>query len=218
MMAKIRPISVSTIIGQLDKPGLKAWANALGLKGIPLDGYFNEVTEAGKLAHQHILSLLGGPEPTTKFDPQSVIGRHVARMLDKFDEWTTGKIFEAHFVEKTLESPLGYYGRLDWFGVLDGQRTVMDIKSADAVYAESYLQLAAYHKLLEENGNLVDRAIVLLVPRDKEDMPVTPVEIPSDLLEASKASFMDLLRLYRTMAPLRSHFSALSTKKKKEAA
>jgi hypothetical protein len=219
MMGKKGMISVSTVTGQLDKPGLKYWSNALGLKGIALNQYLSETTEAGKIAHQFILSRLGGPNPTMRVDPKSVIGIHVHRMLAKFDEWISDKTFEPHFVEKTFESSSSmYYGRLDWAGILDGKRTVLDIKSADEVYQESYLQLSAYRELLIENEWPVERAIVLLVPRDKEDMPVTPVEIPDDLLEAGVASFLGLLRLYQTMAPLRSYFSKRSSQKEKEAA
>jgi hypothetical protein len=216
MMGKKGLISVTTIVGQLDKPALKSWANTIGLKGISISAYFSETAEAGKIAHQYILSRLGGPNPTTRFDKNSVIGGHVARMLAKFEEWVAGRTFETHFIEKTFESAHGYYGRLDWAGILDGKRTVLDIKSADDVYQESCLQLAGYRELLVENGWPVERAVVLLVPREKEDMPVTPIEISDELLEAGAASFMELLTLYRTLQPLRSYFSARGAQKKKD--
>jgi hypothetical protein len=210
-------LSVTTITGQLDKPGLKYWANDIGLKGITIKEYFSETAEAGNIAHEYILSKIGGPAPTIHFDRRSPIGKHVVNMLAKFENWAVGKAFEAHFVEKEFVSSQGYYGRLDWAGILDGQRTLIDIKSADEVYQESYLQLSAYRDLLLENGWPVDRAVVLLVPRDKEDMPVTPVEIPDDLLEAGTVSFYELLKLYQTLKPLRSHFAARKRDKEEAA-
>jgi hypothetical protein len=215
-MGKNGLISVSTIISQLDKPALKQWANALGLKGVSLNAYYSETAEAGKIAHQYILAQLGGPKPTTDYRPQSIIGEHVDRMLAKFRAWGEGHMFHADFVEATLESPLGFYGRPDWAGTLDGKRTVLDIKSADDVYIEYFLQISAYWDLLQANKWEPERAIILLVPRDRQNMPVTPVELPNDLVESGSLVFLELLQVYRSLAPLKKYFSARSAQKKND--
>lgn len=215
-MAKKGLVSITTLINQLDKPALKIWANGIGLKGIKLNEYYSETAEAGRIAHQYILSLLGGPTPTTKYILGSAVGLHVMRMISKFKTWLDGKPFGAHFVEQELESIDGYHGRIDWAGVLDGQRTLLDVKSADEVYSDSYLQLSAYRDLLRENGWPVERVGVLLVPRDKESMPVRLIEIPVDLLDAGSQSIQDLLCLYHTMKPLRAFFTERDAQKKKE--
>jgi hypothetical protein len=207
MMGKKGLISVTTITGQLDKPGLKYWANSLGLAGTALKDYFSETAEAGKIVHQNILDMLSGHGASIDVDPFSTIGKHVKKMMDKFKAWLPGKSFHMELCEETLESANGYYGRLDWYGILDGKVTLMDIKSADAPYQENFLQLAGYYMLLRENGHEPEQAIILLVPRDDDLMPVTPVIVPPDMLNTSMEIFSTLVQLNKVSAPLRSYFS-----------
>ena len=62
-----------------------------------------------------------------------------------------------------------YGGTLDWYGLLDGRPTLIDFKTSGAIYDDHLYQLAAYHRLLVENGHEVDEVRVLRLSRDKDE-------------------------------------------------
>lgn len=55
-------------------------------------------------------------------------------------------------IEKPLHSGMGFCGTADRFGIVDGQLSVVDIKSTAAIYPAVGLQLAAYQRLGLDNG------------------------------------------------------------------
>ena len=77
------------------------------------------------------------------------------------------KVLEARIVEVPLVSAkMGYGGTPDWYGLVDGIPTLLDIKTSAQVYAEHWIQLAAYRLLLQEAGHEVAQVGVLHLPRN----------------------------------------------------
>ena len=67
---------------------------------------------------------------------------------------------------------MGYGGTPDWYGLLDGIPTVLDLKTG-GLYPEQLVQAAAYRLLLVEAGHKVDRLLLLRAPRTLSGHPET---------------------------------------------
>jgi hypothetical protein len=143
--------SVTTIIGGvLAKPALIKWAHGLGLKGIDMDSYRDELADIGKLAHRMILDHLRGEKTdTTHYSPAQVDLAENAFI--KYLEWEKGHRVEPVLIEQPLVSELhGFGGTPDFYGKVDGVWTIIDYKTGKGIYFEYWLQLAAYRELIEE--------------------------------------------------------------------
>jgi hypothetical protein len=66
-------------------------------------------------------------------------------------------VIEAHMVS----SELGYAGTLDRIMRIDGKSYLVDIKTSGSIYPSYWLQLAAYRRLLDHGGLLVDEVAIL---------------------------------------------------------
>lgn len=142
--------SVTTILGALDSPGLDRWRVKQALNGI--DPYADRgAADAGTLCHAAIAWTLD-PEhfkaPDTRGYPEMVIAEAVAAHRC-FKLW-----LEAHEVRPILiehvmvNKALGYGGTLDLFAEIDGRPEVLDFKTSKAIYADYFIQAAAYAQLL----------------------------------------------------------------------
>lgn len=153
---------VTTILGILNKPALLAWAWRLGDQGIEMNSYRDDLAGVGKLVHSMILEHY---DPNRTFDPAEFTPRdhdRAANSFLSFLEWE-----KHHLVEPVLlETPLvheaeAYGGTLDFYGRVDGLKTLMDFKSGSGIYEEAYYQAAAYRELLK-NGHPLDEPLPLL--------------------------------------------------------
>ena len=71
-----------------------------------------------------------------------------------------------------LETPLvheqhSYGGTLDFYGVVDGKKTLMDFKSGSGIYEEAFYQAAAYRELLMNGHALGKEPIPLLLDTEQ---------------------------------------------------
>jgi hypothetical protein len=208
--------SVTTIAGQLDKPGLVSWAHKLGLAGVTdLRGHRDALKKAGNLMHELIGTCLTGaaigpvyfadinPEgiykltDTSEYTDEEIelsrpIFKRAASLLAAISPMTTG-LMEYSMVSEAHQ----FGGRLDWYGVAgeDGPLTLMDIKIGKEVYAETIIQLAAYRGLLLELGNKVERVCAARIgptPDDGEEMRV----LKEEELDAAWKTFLHLRAVY----------------------
>lgn len=82
-------------------------------------------------------------------------------------------------IEKSMYNPVGKYcGTLDRVGMLDGKKTIVDIKTSSAIQKVLYgAQLNLYRMMAHENGIEAERLVILHLTKDKG---YKLIEIPID--------------------------------------
>jgi hypothetical protein len=164
-----RLCGVTTITGLLSKPQLLAWANRIGLEGLKMDAYVDDLASVGTLAHAMIISHLTGEKLDTNEYSHNDIDRAENAMIS-FLEWHKNNPIEVVLSEQPLISEKYQFGGTpDIYGTLNGQQVTIDIKTGSGLYADYLLQVTGYKMLLEENGHKVDKAILLRVGRDESE-------------------------------------------------
>jgi hypothetical protein len=160
--------SVTQIIGLgwAKGDGLIAWANREGLAGRSHTEARDRAAMTGTIAHELVLARMGGPE--AQLEQYEADAIKSARIPEAHGvAWLRDKVLEACIVEVPLVSAkMGYGGTPDWYGLVDGIPTLLDIKTSAQVYAEHWIQLAAYRLLLQEAGHEVEQVGVLHLPRN----------------------------------------------------
>ena len=191
---------VTTVLGVINKPALVKWANNLGLQGIDSSAYVDETARIGTLAHEMIQEYLGGPVVDRGAYTKDQIDA-AENALISFFEWERHQE-GAKMVTRAIELPLvseayRFGGTIDWYGEIGGRMWLVDIKSSKGLFTEHELQVAAYYKMLQENGYAVDGVRLLRVGRTEDegfdDHVLSPVK-----LDAGWEVFENALRLYRT--------------------
>ena len=189
---------VTTVLGVISKPALVKWANNLGLQGIDSTGYVDALASVGTLAHEMIQEYLGGPLwDRGGFTPTETDAAENAVL--SFFEWerVNGVRMETEAIELQLVSREYLYGgTIDWLGLIDGKRWLVDIKTSKGLFPEHVYQVAAYHRLLAENGYGIDGVRLLRVGRS-EDEGFDDHIIGGDALAGAWDVFQSALSLYR---------------------
>jgi hypothetical protein len=186
--------SVSTIASGMDKPQLVKWANNLGLQGIDSNKYVDALANAGTLAHYLVECEFTGrnrdPEYMREFSPVDVDRAETS--LVKFSEWrgkNTVTVIASELEMVSEEHRFG--GRCDLVVDLNGVLTLVDLKTAKALYGASddkWAQVAGYWLLCHENGIDVKQAAILRIGRDPAEgfeyaeMPNIEVQVKRFLL------------------------------------
>lgn len=158
---------VTTITGVLNKPALVNWANNLGLQGIKVSAYVDDLATIGTLAHYmvqcHIEQRIINPD---NYTPNQIVS--ATRCFDKFLRWEKQHEVEYIFSEKQLVSDkLKVGGTLDIFAKVDGVWMLLDIKTCKAIYSDHYLQVGGgYSLLLEENLIPYEDVCIIRIGRD----------------------------------------------------
>jgi len=162
--------SVTTIIGRLAKPMLIKWAadtcinHALNMAGEPdADGYVrikrdeldrarsahtaikDEAADIGKTVHRYAEAVLTGTPMAMPDDPAS----HAA--IQAFQSWLSGQnVVPMALERRVLSQEMFYAGTCDFFGLINGELSVLDFKTGKAIYDDYWLQTEAYRLALEE--------------------------------------------------------------------
>ncbi len=124
-------IAVTRLIDLLDKPGLKYWANKIGLKGINLRDYEPEVQSQGNIGHNEI----------ENFIKNGVLFEG----YEKFEKAISG--FKVIGCEVDCNN--GFIcGRIDLILEREGKKIVVDIKRNKNIYLSTRLQLSTYKHLI----------------------------------------------------------------------
>lgn len=162
---------VTTVLGVLEKPALKYWANRIGLAGIEIRSYVDEKADIGTCAHYMIECEIKGVEPDLSIYSPFVVAA-AENSYFKWLQWKEGK--DIHFIasELVLISEVHRYGgTIDIYAEINGKRTLLDIKtSGSGIYPDMKHQTAGgYRLLLEENGYRVDEVKILRIGRDESE-------------------------------------------------
>ncbi|MHB9110430.1 MAG: hypothetical protein ACYDCO_25540 [Armatimonadota bacterium] len=143
---------VTTVLNCLEKPGLVPWSNKLGLDGIKVSEYKDELAQIGTLAHHLIICDLTGQTPDVReYTPaqQDQAAQSIASWL----AWRKVHTIEPILTEAPLVSEVYRYGgTLDLFAYIDGEPTLADLKTAKAIYSEMRTQVVAYSRLIAEHA------------------------------------------------------------------
>lgn len=174
---------------------LIAWANREGLQGRDFRAKRDEAAAIGTVAHEIVLSRIGGPPTVLERHDRKIVG--LARIpAHHAAEWTANHTVEAIMVEQAIiHKKMGYGGTPDWYGTVDGVKTLIDIKTSAGVYTQHWVQLAAYKLALEELGHTVERIAVLHLPR-KLSAAAKYLEGKPDLTEHYEDAWRLCLNLY----------------------
>lgn len=204
--------SVTTILGVLDKPALKIWANNIGLQGIKMSEYVDDKALIGTLAHYIIECYIKNIQPNfAEFNATDEQIEQAKKCADKFFEWENCQAefipiaSELHLVSEKYQ----YGGTTDCISILNGKLTLVDFKTSNAVYDEGRQQVSAYKNATNENFeiikpklqelgrnfNEIEQCIILRIGRD-ENEGFEYIEVPDNVLDIGFDIFLDCLSIY----------------------
>lgn len=167
--------NVSSILAIGDSNSLIKWSNYIGLNGINYQHVMNSAANIGTLTHLMIENYFADS------DEEVVNELNEKMLLCEEDELQSAKNAYEGFllwVEEQdglelIESEVAYVsdkynygGTLDWYGYLNNELILIDFKTSNNFSSKMFMQLAAYKNLLEENGNEVDKVIVLKLEKN----------------------------------------------------
>ena len=167
---------VTTILKRLNKPALMPWAakqTSDYVKKNAKEGmtkreivtladeakgayrrFTDEAADIGSIVHAYAEAKLKGEDaglPWEKDDNQAVM-----KACGAFDEW-----FKAHDVKclasemMIFSKSMFYAGTCDFYGYIDDELVVADLKTSSAIYHDYLLQLAAYQLAIQEEANVL---------------------------------------------------------------
>ncbi len=190
--------SVTQVLGASWSKGdaLIAWANREGLEGRSHTAARDAAATVGTIAHELALSGMGGASPDLSGFSESAIKAARIPHLHALG-WIDAHDVQGILVEQPLSSgKLGYGGTPDWYGLLDGVLTVLDIKTSKGIYPSHFVQCAAYAALLEDAGHQVERIAVLHLPRTISGHARQHIQ-EGEKLSRTKEGWQAVLRLYQ---------------------
>jgi len=171
----------TTITGVMDKPALVYWANNIGLQGIDVRKYVDELSITGTLAHYMVeCHLTGKTADMADYTPNQIDLAENAVL--KYFEWEKGKTIEPIGNEMALVSQKHRFGGMcDFYCNLNGVPTLIDFKTCKALYNEHFTQVVAYANLLTQNGYQVGDVRILRIGREEsegfEDRKVSNIDL-----------------------------------------
>jgi hypothetical protein len=176
---------VTTITGVMDKPALKKWANRLGLQGIEVEKYVDELAVIGTLAHYMIECHCKNQKPDLgDYTPNQI--SLAENSYIKWMFWKDSVKFEPVHNELALVSEKHQFGgTLDIIGRLNGKLTLVDIKTCKGIFGEHKTQVAGGYKILADDnetviGGKIEDIVICRVGRNEEEgfesIQVSPTE------------------------------------------
>jgi len=194
--SKGRVPGVTTITGVMNKPALVPWANKLGLQGVEVARYVDDLATIGTLAHYMIECHVKNEKPDLSDYSKNQIDSAENSFL-KFLEWEKKNDVEYIEAEMILVSEKHQYGgQIDIYAVVNGIYTLIDIKTCKGVYNDHFTQVGGgYALLLEENGHIVDDVRIIRVGRSDEE-GIEAEDVPVTKIDAHKKRFLLCRKLY----------------------
>ena len=155
-------VSVTTVLGVIEKPALRYWATKQVYWAMALDPSLSEkealaapfrksknAMRRGTLVHSMVEAYKHNQEYV------DTIAEPIRKYAQAFYNWVTDNSIEVLVQEKSLVSRrYCYAGTFDLLVRFknSGRVLVVDIKTGRSIYEEVFLQLSAYKHALEENG------------------------------------------------------------------
>jgi hypothetical protein len=205
--------SVTTILGILDKHALINWGincalnhvrdNRHRLEGHGLENVLEEArtahkdtskdaTDIGSLVHDAIEAYLKGD--TDPADSLHYSGPEEAvNCVNAFVSWyNDNEVKPIELEKKIINEEIGYGGRMDFLGYVNGKLTILDWKTSKAIYDEYRYQVGAYALAVPE----VERIAALRLDKQTGEWALKDF---SGRIEQSKTAFKLLTEVYYTL-------------------
>lgn len=209
---------VTNIVRIIDKPALRYWAvnkaieyiganlkAGVSLDEIQIKNLLNEAkiahtksttgaADLGSLIHEWIEKFLKAGLSKQPL-PKKPINKEMKNAIEGFLDWS--KQHKVKFISserKIYSRKHKYAGTLDAEAVVDGKATIIDFKTGNALYPESFLQAAAYLSAREEEDKTACEGgikIIRLAKGDKEKA-ITPFEVK----EVARKEIPNLLKVF----------------------
>jgi len=187
---------VTTVCGVLAKPALVPWAWGLGKQGIDYRKYTDDKADIGTLAHAMIMAEISGKKLDDAFAAD-----FTANQIDQAEnslistlEWLKGHKLADFRLEHQVVSRLGFGGTPDYYGKVDGVRTILDFKTGKDLYEDMWYQVAGYAVAILEEWLPVEQLMLVNVPRtEDENFTVQAVRSWGDQEEV----FLSCLQIYQ---------------------
>ncbi len=161
--------SVTTILNILSKPILLDRAWKCGWEDLDYREVQGSADDIATLARYLIACHLKGKTPNTSpYSPLEV--EKAKHCLTKYQRWEREHPMMPVIIEMPLVSEdFKYGGTPDLLAELDGGLSLVDFEIGKAVYRGSFYQLAAYWKLVTEQGWPLTTARVLGIGTDEDE-------------------------------------------------
>lgn len=157
----------------------------------------DEAAQLGVDVHKIIEDYINAKIANSSYEIPTDIKNAHKMALNSFFEWERQNDVKWEASEKIVYSKrYNYAGTLDILATVRGIRTLIDLKTSNAIYPESYfLQVCAYKYAYEEEkpDDPIPSMMILRIPKTKDDA-IETVFVP-DYIENAKA-FIYALALY----------------------
>ncbi len=147
----------TTIIGSnlgWSKNGLIHWAWDQGINGLDYRESRDKAADVGTVAHAMVEADFSGVAWGTLVDMRCVTDEQIYQALRAYDEfcnWRSVYKFKLTKSEHLLVSEKYQYGGQIDIAAVQGERSIIDIKTSNAIYEDHKIQIAAYNNLWNEN-------------------------------------------------------------------
>jgi len=191
---------VTTILGQLNKPQLLRWVYNLAVEGIKYWEITDKSKNIGTIAHYFIeCEILDQvPKDSNLHDFTIDEIKYAKKSFELFKKWLFNGEHDLEFLGSEIQlvsEAYGYGGTIDLLVKIDGELTLLDIKTGSGIYPEMKYQLAAYRQLYDEtHTDKIKKVLILHINYEKQDY----TEYYLDLTELNKLfnGFIYLLNFY----------------------
>jgi len=153
--------TVTTVLAQLNKPQLVAWAARLAQKGINWENVRNEASDIGTLTHTMAENFI--KNQPCDFSSHPCFPK-ANRAYQAFQEWNrVNKVRYLGAEISLVHRGKKFGGTVDIVAEVNDKITLIDLKTSSSLNEEYNYQVTAY-KFLLENGDLTDAGLVRTFP------------------------------------------------------
>ena len=169
----------------------------------------NAAADIGQMIHKWVSDYVKAISEK-KTPPKRPINKEMKAAIDGFFKWAKKvglKIMRSE--KKVYHNKHRYAGTLDLEGLVEGKRTIIDIKTGNALYPEAFLQASAYLKAREqETGKKYPGGVIVVrLSKKVEEAGKTIIEPfearKDDEVDIHFRAFLNCLQLYRWQAIMR---------------
>lgn len=203
----------TTIVGGWgeNKGTLMNWGWKMGLEGIDIYAYMNEMKKIGTLAHALITNGLIGEDTDMSGYSQQQIDAAENSLLSWY-EWEKNYKIKPILVEIPKVSEKYKFGTtIDIYAEINNVLEILELKSGSGIYESHFVQTSAQKQVLEENGYPVERVRILNIPRTEDESfleeIVTKLPIWWNI-------FKSLLKTYYEHNEIKPHYKKYKKEKK----
>lgn len=195
--------SVTTITKLVaDQSNLIAWANRMGLEGTDSTKYRDEAGRIGTLGHYMIESDLRDEDADlSEYSPAQI--DQASNAFIKYLTWKQEHTVEPVLVEEVMVSDkYRFGGTCDCLAYVNGQLTLLDIKTGSGPYKDMLVQVAAYRYLLSELGHDVEQTGILRIGRS-EDEDTAWRTYSNEMMDVAFEAFLHAREVYELLKKLK---------------